>query len=78
MSVNRIEPHLLTLHSQDGDKTLEIEVVGETISFRVTNNIGQPTATEIEGVTKDQVKTIEASLYCWANHGTLDFLRLYR
>lgn len=79
MSVNRLEPDLLTIHSKDGGSTLEIGTeleddngtVTPTLLFRVTNETGLSTSTEIRGVTTDNVSTIISSLTYWSLTGKL-------
>lgn len=73
MAVNRLEPDILTLHSSDGTKTLQIKVKGESLSVSVTDEIGLSTSTEIEGITSDQAATIGYALGYWASYRKLNF-----
>jgi len=77
MSVNRLEPDILTLHSKDGDRTLKIGTEFDdnngtpTPFFRVTDETGLSTSTEIGGVTVENVSTIISALTYWSLTGKL-------
>lgn len=73
MAVNRLELDILTLHSSDDTKTLQIKVKGESLSISVTDEIGLPTSTEIQNVTAEQAETIALALSHWYHFGRLNY-----
>jgi len=77
MAVNRIEPHVLTYHDEDGD-TLEIHLsfatpadglYFETYHMYLTGHNGRTTTIDVR---RDAVETIVASLTAWLETGSLE------